>query len=119
MARKKDFIDAIRRDKFSIGASEKQALAIDLHRAVTHLSTEIYQNSMHFVKELIQNAEDNNSLEFLLVKEDVAEMGVPATLLVMNNERGLTTADVKALCSVRDSTKAGKRDEGYIGCKGK
>ncbi|CAM6123235.1 unnamed protein product [Calypogeia fissa] len=125
MARKKDFIDAIRRDKFSIGASEKQALAIDLHRAVTQLSTEIYQNSMHFVKELIQNAEDNKyekqvrpSLEFLLVKEDVAEMGVPATLLVMNNERGLTTADVKALCSVRDSTKAGKRDEGYIGCKG-
>ncbi|CAM6084031.1 unnamed protein product [Calypogeia fissa] len=125
MGWQKDLIDVIRKEKFSIGSSIKQPLAIELHRALAHLSTEIYQNSMHFVKELIQNAEDNKyekqvrpSLEFLLTNQDVAGVGVPATLLVLNNERGLLSADVDSLCSVKKSTKAGKRDKGYIGCKG-
>lgn len=74
---------------------------------------------------VLQNAEDNKygahvrpSLEFFLTSTDVAEMGVSATLLVLNNEEGLTREDVEALCSVRLSTKKDKRDEGYIGCKG-
>lgn len=73
----------------------------------------------------VQNAEVNTygeqvhpSLEFLLTREDVAGTGASATLLVFNNEVGLTPADVNALCSVAKSTKSGKRDKGYIGCKG-
>lgn len=74
---------------------------------------------------LLQNAEDNTygenvqpSLEFVLTKEDVAKMGASATLLVLNNEVGLTFTDVDALCSVAKSTKTGKRNKGYIGYKG-
>ncbi|CAM6081496.1 unnamed protein product [Calypogeia fissa] len=125
MAWQKDFIEVIRREKFSIGSSNKQAVAPELHKALICLSTELYQNSMHFMKELIQNAEYNTynkqvrpSLEFLLTNEDVADMGVSTTLLILNNERGLQTSDVEALCSVKNSTKTGKRDKGFIGCKG-
>ncbi|CAM6116745.1 unnamed protein product [Calypogeia fissa] len=120
----KAFIESIRREKFSIGVGRNQ-LAPDLDRAIRQLSVGLYQHDFHFIKELIQNAEDNAyeenvcpSLEFKLIQNDIARVGASATLLILNNERGLTRADVTALCSVGDSTKVGRRNEGFIGCKG-
>jgi hypothetical protein len=61
----------------------------------------------------LQNADDNRyaagalpALEFLLLPEAVA---------ALNNESGLTAADVRALCDVGASTKLAKA---YIGYKG-
>ncbi|CAM6116739.1 unnamed protein product [Calypogeia fissa] len=122
----KAFVEKIRREKFFIGAAEgKNPLAYDLDRALRQLSVDLYQHDFHFIKELIQNAEDNAyeenvcpSLEFKLIKKDIAGVGAKATLLILNNERGLRPGDVTALCSVGKSTKVGKRNQGYIGCKG-
>ncbi|CAM6083057.1 unnamed protein product [Calypogeia fissa] len=94
----------------------KNALASDLDRALRQLSVDLYQRDFHFIKELIQNAEDNAyednvcpSLAFKLIKQDVAGVGAKATLLILNNERGLRPGDVTALCSVGNPTKVGKR----------
>jgi hypothetical protein len=66
---------------------------------------------------ILQNADDNRyaagavpALEFLLLPDAVA---------ALNNESGLTAADVRALCDVGASTKLAKAYIGYkgIGCK--
>lgn len=54
MAPQRDLIKTIRRDKFFIGTDDKNPLATELHRALTNLSMELYQNDMHFIKEIIQ-----------------------------------------------------------------
>ncbi|GLJ45914.1 hypothetical protein SUGI_0966750 [Cryptomeria japonica] len=124
MATPREHIEEIRRKKFSIGG-EENALSEDLHHAVRHLSAELYTKDVHFLMELIQNAEDNQyepdvepSLEFVVTSRDVTGVGAPATLLVFNNEKGFTPRNIESLCSVGRSTKKGKRQGGYIGEKG-
>ncbi|GLJ45916.1 hypothetical protein SUGI_0966790 [Cryptomeria japonica] len=124
MATPREHIEEIRRKKFSIGG-EENPLTEDLHHAVRHLSAELYTKDVHFLMELIQNAEDNEyapdvepSLEFVVTSRDVTGVGAPATLLVFNNEKGFTPRNIESLCSVGRSTKKGKRQGGYIGEKG-
>ncbi|KXZ53927.1 hypothetical protein GPECTOR_6g845 [Gonium pectorale] len=82
--------------------------------AVMQLSAQLYSKDLHFVMELLQNAEDNSydpdvvpCLEFVLT---------PASLVVLNNERGFMERDIRALSDVNKSTK--KKKKGYIGKKG-
>ncbi|KAG2501754.1 hypothetical protein HYH03_000254 [Edaphochlamys debaryana] len=82
--------------------------------AVAQLSEQLYSRDVHFVMELLQNAEDNAyppgvppGLEFVLTR---------TALVVANNEAGFTERDVRALSDVNASTKKKKR--GYIGKKG-
>ncbi|KAJ4890339.1 DNA binding [Raphanus sativus] len=117
-------IDRIRRTKFSIGG-EENPLIEDLHQAVKNLSAELYAKDVHFLMELIQNAEDNEypegvdpSLEFVITSDDITATGAPATLLIFNNEKGFSDKNIESLCSVGRSTKKGKRKRGYIGEKG-
>ncbi|CAM6092980.1 unnamed protein product [Calypogeia fissa] len=121
----REHIDHIRREKFGIGTTKCNPLAGMLHEAIVHLSAELYQKDIHFISELLQNAEDNvygnevsPSLEMVLTKDDIARVGAQATLILFNNEGGFQRAHVEALCAVRLSTKKGKRDSGYIGEKG-
>ncbi|CAM6092983.1 unnamed protein product [Calypogeia fissa] len=121
----REHIDQIRREKFGIGATKCNPLAGMLHEAIVHLSAELYQKDIHFISELLQNAEDNvygngvsPSLEMVLTKDDIARVGAQATLILFNNEVGFQRAHVEALCAVGLSTKKGKRDSGYIGEKG-
>ncbi|POO03753.1 Histidine kinase-like ATPase, C-terminal domain containing protein [Trema orientale] len=118
-------IEEIRSQKFSIGKKESNPLTQDLHHAVTSLSAELYTKDVHFLMELIQNAEDNEyeksvepTLEFILTKEDITGNGAPATLLIFNNEVGFSKKNMESLCSVGRSTKKGKRQQGFIGEKG-
>ncbi|XP_024013474.1 uncharacterized protein LOC18021535 [Eutrema salsugineum] len=120
----KQHIDRIRRTKFSIGGTENP-LTEDLHQAVKNLSAELYAKDVHFLMELIQNAEDNEypegvdpSLEFVITSEDITATGAPATLLIFNNERGFSEKNIDSICSVGRSTKKGNRKRGYIGEKG-
>nr|BBJ35446.1 Stvbi protein [Oryza sativa Indica Group] len=75
--------------------------------------------------ELVQNAEDNEypsgvapSLEFLVTSNDITGSGASATLLIFNNEKGFSPANIESIIRVGKSTKKGNRDKGYIGEKG-
>ncbi|KAL2319840.1 hypothetical protein Fmac_028809 [Flemingia macrophylla] len=120
----KEHIEKIRRCKFSIGG-EPNPLREDLHQATKNLSTELYAKDVHFLMELIQNAEDNKyvegaspSLEFIITSKDITATGAPATLLIFNNEKGFSVENIESICSVGRSTKKGNRSSGYIGEKG-
>jgi hypothetical protein len=83
-------------------------------RALRKLSDELYSKEIHFVLELIQNADDNAypddvvpSLEFVIDAEGI---------VVRNNERGFTERNIRSLCDIGNSTKA--KQSGYIGQKG-
>ncbi|KAJ8629755.1 hypothetical protein MRB53_023078 [Persea americana] len=120
----KEHIEKIRRVKFSIGG-KPNPLKEDLHLAVSRLSAELYTKDIHFLMELIQNAEDNEylpgvspTLEFIFTTEDITGTGAPATLLVCNNEKGFSMKNIESICSIGQSTKKGKREFGFIGEKG-
>lgn len=73
------------------------------------------------VGDIRKNAEDNEylggvepTLEFLFTEEDITGVGAPATLLVFNNEVGFSKSDIESVCSVGQSTKRGKRCQGFI-----
>ncbi|KAL4571543.1 hypothetical protein LXL04_018304 [Taraxacum kok-saghyz] len=117
-------VEKIRRTKFSIGG-KSNPLTEDLHQAVKNLSAELYAKDVHFLMELIQNAEDNEylkkvepTLEFVITSKDITNTGAPATLLVFNNEKGFLANNIESICSVGRSTKKGLRKLGYIGEKG-
>ncbi|KAK4256884.1 hypothetical protein QN277_006549 [Acacia crassicarpa] len=120
----KEHIDKIRRNKFSIGGTENP-LILDLHEAVKNLSAELYAKDVHFLMELIQNAEDNQydegvdpKLQFIITSKDITATRAPATLLILNNEKGFSPKNIESICSVGRSTKKGNRRSGYIGEKG-
>uniref|UniRef100_A0A2N9J2L5 Sacsin/Nov domain-containing protein n=1 Tax=Fagus sylvatica TaxID=28930 RepID=A0A2N9J2L5_FAGSY len=120
----REHIEEIRKTKFSIGG-QQNPLTEDLHQAVKNLSAELYAKDVHFLMELIQNAEDNDylegvnpSLEFVITSEDITATGAPATLLIFNNEKGFSSKNIDSICSVGRSTKKGNRKRGYIGEKG-
>ncbi|AET01325.1 ATP/DNA-binding protein [Medicago truncatula] len=124
MATQKKHIEEIRRKKFSIGGNPNP-LTEDLHQAVKNLSDELYTRDVHFLMELIQNAEDNHyiegvspTLEFIITSKDITATGAPATLLIFNNEKGFSRQNIESICSVGRSTKKGNRSSGYIGEKG-
>ncbi|GMI67337.1 hypothetical protein like AT3G48770 [Hibiscus trionum] len=124
MATPKEHIELIRKTKFSIGG-KPNPLSEDLHQAVRNLSAELYTKDVHFLMELIQNAEDNEyfegldpSLEFVITSRDITATGAPATLLMFNNEKGFSSKNIDSICSVGRSTKKGNRRRGYIGEKG-
>lgn len=83
-------------------------------RSLESLSNELYNKDMHFVLELIQNADDNSygsvepTLVFLVETESIS---------LFNNEIGFDSGNVSAICDVKASTK-GKHQRGYIGRKG-
>ncbi len=134
---RKDEIDQIRREKFWLepdGSARKirdeqgkiiaqNSLARDLHQAIKNLSRDLYTKDVHFVLELIQNAEDNSyaknvtpELKFKSMLDDPSSSSDDGALWLVNNEKGFQLENIRALCGVGDSTKT-KRD-GYIGEKG-
>ncbi|CAJ2664742.1 unnamed protein product [Trifolium pratense] len=124
MATPKEHIEEIRTTKFSIGG-KPNPLTEDLHHAVKNLSAELYAKDVHFLMELIQNAEDNHyiegespTLEFVITYDDITGTGAPATLLIFNNEKGFSPKNIESICSVGRSTKKNNRSSGYIGEKG-
>ncbi|KAF7003885.1 LOW QUALITY PROTEIN: hypothetical protein CFC21_019161 [Triticum aestivum] len=120
----REHVERIRRDRYYIGRGEQNPLAEDMHQAVNYLQ-ELYSRDVHFLMELVQNAEDNEypsrvapSLEFLVTSNDVTGSGASSTLLIFNNEKGFSPSNVESICRVGKSTKKGNRDKGYIGEKG-
>lgn len=115
-------IESIRKEEFGLDANlfntESSMLKKQharLGRALHCLSQELYSQDSHFLLELVQNADDNiypenvePTLTFIL-----QESGI----IVLNNERGFSAQNIRALCDVGNSTKKGSGG-GYIGQKG-
>ncbi|XP_006360950.1 uncharacterized protein [Solanum tuberosum] len=115
-------IESIQQEEFGLQPDQslvESALLKKQHarlgRALHCLSQELYSEDSHFILELVQNADDNTypetvepSLTFILQDKGI---------VVLNNERGFSADDIRALCDVGNSTKKG-RNAGYIGKKG-
>lgn len=127
----KEFIEKYRRDKFGLDIEGKPStlhpdLLSDFNDALTKISKDVYSDDIHFLFELIQNAQDNTyaenivpTLSFLLLAEDPTETeDSEGCLCVFNNEIGFNQEDIKSICSVGSSTKKLKKMEGFIGEKG-
>ncbi|TKY59983.1 hypothetical protein E2542_SST17078 [Spatholobus suberectus] len=115
-------IESIRRDEFGLDSSlsdidscmlKKQHAR--LGRALHCLSQELYSQDSHFILELVQNADDNNYPEN--VEPTLTFILRDSGIVVLNNERGFSAQNMRALCDVGNSTKKGS-NAGYIGKKG-
>ena len=98
----------------------------DYDNALKILSEQLYSKDIHFIFELIQNAEDNHyadsltpELSFELLADDPTNTpGCKGCLVIRNNEVGFNIKNIKAISSIGKSTKANQKDAGYIGDKG-
>ncbi|KAF5251673.1 hypothetical protein FANTH_3283 [Fusarium anthophilum] len=95
---------------------------LKMENAASHsikvLARNIYGSGARFVFELLQNAEDN-SFRKADDKSDPPFISFqihPKHIVVECNEDGFTSLDLKAICSVGESTKTAKH--GYVGAKG-
>lgn len=116
-----DHVNSIRR-RYGIGVElneQSQAVTDSLKgvigRSLESLSHELYNKEMHFVLELIQNADDNVYSE--VVEPTLVFLIENNKITLFNNENGFLEANVNAICDVKASTK-GKHQKGYIGRKG-
>ncbi|GJW84613.1 histidine kinase-, DNA gyrase B-, and HSP90-like ATPase family protein, partial [Tanacetum coccineum] len=116
-------IECIRREEFGlrsdISATEISSILKKQHsrlgEALHHLSQELYSQDLHFLLELVRDADENMyqcdvepTLTFIL-----QETGV----VVLNNDQGFSVETIKALCKVGNSSKT-KPSTGYIGKTG-
>lgn len=92
-----------------------ESLRRALNRALKLLSEDLYSKKSHFVLELVQNADDNHYEPDVVPR--LSFNIAPERLVVVNNEVGFTEGNVRAICDVGSSSKAGKK-YGYIGEKG-
>ncbi|WP_285163553.1 DUF3883 domain-containing protein [Shewanella goraebulensis] len=131
MSSQKAELLAFRKDKYQLEEATGRSLLqedakSDLHNSVNIISEQLYSKDVHFVFELIQNAEDNHyadgvtpKLHFELLQEDpTGTEGTNGCLAIFNNETGFNIKNIKAVSSIGKSTKAGSKDAGYIGEKG-
>src|SRR5258708_34005624 len=101
----RDVIEDIRKAKYGVGLPPgfPQRIGFDALRpvldcAIQHLSDDLYAEDVHFVLELVQNADDNRyrpdepAFIRLVRSQD--------RLVVQNNEAGFEEANVRALCSI-------------------
>lgn len=125
------FIQEFRRIGFGLDELGKptglpEHVRLSLEEALAIISKDLYSDDLHFVYELIQNAQDNSyepnvvpNLRFHLLDYDPTKSeDSEGCLVVINNEKGFTEADIKSICSVGKSTKKKKKVEGFIGEKG-
>lgn len=115
------YIEDIRRSEYMIGMELPQDAEVaaagmrrKLNSALRLLSEDLYSTRTHFVLELVQNADDNTYADFVVPQIHLSL--TPFALTVWNNELGFTQENVRALCSVGESTKS--KRVGFIGEKG-
>ena len=125
-----DIVTAFRKEKFTLDEygqiNLSASLRKDMESMLETISKDLYSSDVHFLYELIQNAQDNSypvpqkrRIQFTLLKDDPT--GSPDSegcLCVINNELGFNEEDIKSICSAGQSTKKKKKIEGFIGEKG-
>ena len=108
-----NIINDIRENDFGVGLTkvkQHKHSNKNLGRALQKLSEELYSKNIHFVMELVQNADDNSYAP----KESPALRFVirPGLIVVQNNEIGFSERNVRSICAVGDSTKKKSGDQG-------
>ena len=86
-----------------------------LMRSIHRLAAELYSGNVHFVLELVQNADDNAYAPGVLPTLRIVARR--EQIVFENNEVGFAERNVLAICSMGESTKQAS-DAGYIGNKG-
>ena len=107
---KKQFIHTLLKSSFAFS----QQVTDILKNTIEQLAENLYTHNVHFVMELIQNAEDN-TYDGDVTPTVKLEL-YPHAVVVFNNEVGFSEKNIESVCSVNKSTKKGK--VGYIGQKG-
>jgi hypothetical protein len=107
---KKQFIHTLLQLSFAFS----QQVTDILKNTIEQLAENLYTHNVHFVMELIQNAEDN-TYDGDVTPTVKLEL-YPHAVVVFNNEVGFSDKNIESVCSVNKSTKIGK--VGYIGQKG-
>ena len=77
------------------------------------LSEDLYTRAAHFLLELIQNADDNEYGNGVVPAIHISMQGLNMT--VRCNETGFTEENIRAICSIGNSTKKKANTTGYIG----
>lgn len=116
MSSQKEFIEKFRKDKYKIDSEQEdiELLKQDLQNSISQLADDLYSDGIHFVLELIQNADDN---KYISGKKPLLKFVIDEEkILVQNNEEGFENDNVISLCSVGKSKKT--KEQGYIGEKG-
>jgi len=108
---KKQFVHNLLQSSFAF----TQQVTDILKNTIEQLAENLYTHNVHFVMELIQNAEDNTYSDGDVIPTVKLEL-YPHAVVVFNNEVGFSDDNIKSVCSVNKSTKKGK--VGYIGQKG-
>lgn len=85
-----------------------------LRNSLDLLSASLYSSDVHFVMELMQNADDNMYPDGTIPTLKLQLF--PHALVIFNNEVGFEEDNIVAVCNVGGSTKQGLT--GYIGQKG-
>ncbi|GGO65379.1 DUF3883 domain-containing protein [Bowmanella pacifica] len=127
----KSQIEQFKKDKYHFDPETGRCLLpedakSDYDNALKILSEQLYTKDIHFIFELIQNAEDNHypqnstpTLSFELLAHDPTNTAdCKGCLVVRNNELGFELSNIRAISSIGKSTKANQKDAGYIGEKG-
>ncbi|KAL7677846.1 hypothetical protein ACOME3_004079 [Neoechinorhynchus agilis] len=106
----RDQIEKIKKEKFCNASSALRGM---IGRSLQCLALDLYNSDLHFMFELLQNADDNQyprgivpTLEFELTSAD---------LIIRNNEIGFRPRDVDSLCDIGNSSKHSRE---LIGRKG-
>lgn len=98
---------------------KKKALCTNSY---TSLAKNVYSSNARFVFELLQNADDNKFDTALARNEEpyLSFRMYHDRLIIDCNEDGFTETNLKAICSVGQSSKTGEqgRRQGYVGEKG-
>jgi hypothetical protein len=82
---------------------EDRPVDIKLNKTIENLSNQLYSTEVHFLSEVIQNADDNNYSDGVTPSLYVV---LSNTEIVFHmNEKGFSEKDIKSVCSVSESTK--------------
>lgn len=99
-------------------SAEPIQISLRFANVSVRLATDLYSKDTRFLYELIQNAEDNQYTQAEASSDDpfISFSLYPDQLVIDSNEDGFNAENVKAICSVAESTKTVA--QGYIGEKG-
>jgi hypothetical protein len=91
---------------------EDRPVDIKLNKTIENLSNQLYTTEVHFLSEVIQNADDNNYSDGVTPSLYVVLSNTEIVFHI--NEKGFSEKDIKSVCSVSESTKEVTR-EGLLG----
>jgi hypothetical protein len=87
---------------------EDRPVDIKLNKTIENLSNQLYSTEVHFLSEVIQNADDNNYSEGVTPSLHVVLSNTEIVFHI--NEKGFTEKDIKSVCSVSESSKEVSRE---------